>query len=148
MIECNLNNNAISQTLRRYSSMCHFNGRTLCTRDDGLFQLYGYTDSGEQIEAWIKSGKFDLGTERYKRIRFFYFGLNAQGNIKLSLFADDQPAGEYEVFVQGRQEVRVPVSRAFEARYWQWKVENMDGAFFALYSVKVLPVAVHSGQRR
>lgn len=147
MLEVNIKNRAVSQTTRQYNSICNFADKQLAVDSEGIKAVEGFTDSGQGIGAYIKSGKFDLGTERIKRLRFVYFGLEANGHIRLCLFVDDRLAGQLIVPVQGRQEVRVPVSRKFEGRYWQWQVENMGGTFFVLYSVRVLPIPVHTGQR-
>jgi hypothetical protein len=54
-------------------------------------------------------------------------------------------AASYDVEgeANGDMNIRVPISRAHYGRYWQWQVENVDGSFFALYSVKSLPVILH-----
>lgn len=150
MLRQNLKNRALSQITGECNSAAVFAGKVFVVRPEGICRMNGYKDCGEDIHAWVKSGKFDLGTNRLKRMRFFYFGVEGLGNLKLSVFADDVLAAEYVVPVlefNKRQEVRVPISREIAARYWAWKVENIGGAFFSLHSVQVLPLGVHTGQR-
>ena len=85
-----------------------------------------------------------MATERLKRFRFFYFGLQASGNLKLSVICDGTEVATYDVNVAdgGMREIRVPIGRAAVGRYWQWQVENQNGAFFVLYSVRALVVTL------
>lgn len=141
MLEINLTNKAISQTTQAYNSMCRFGGEHLGATDTGLFRMTGYNDHGVQIPALIKSGMMDFGIAGKKRFRFFYFGLDATGSLKLSVYCDNALAGQYTVeSATGTMNVRVPISRALQGRYWSWSVENVNGSFFALYSVEALPV--------
>lgn len=146
----NLKNRAISQVTQRYNSMCLVNGVPLAATDRGLIRIGGYSDNGEPIRAWMLSGKFDLGADNIKRFRYFYFGLKGDGDLRLSIWADDRLVRDYVVPVEahrGRQEIRVMVGRGAAARYWRWKVENVNGSFFSLYSVRALPCQVLTGQR-
>lgn len=147
MLELNLKNRAVSQTTKAYNSMCRFGNQYLGCTDSGLFKVGGFDDNGTQVPALVKSGMFDLGTDRPKRFRFFYFGIEAHGSLKLSVYGDGVLAGTYTVTSAGTtpQGVRVPISRAVSARYWQWQIENIGGAFFALYKVEALPVVLRHG---
>lgn len=149
MLRQNLKTRALSQDTRRYNSMCMFNGSPLAATNKGLFRIAGYKDDERPIPAWMLSGKFDLGADNIKRFRYFYFGVKADGDLKLSIYADDKLVREYVVPVttHDRQEIRVVVGRGVAARYWQWKVENIDGGFFVLYSVRAMPTPVRTGQR-
>ena len=144
MLELNLTNRAAAQTTKDFNSACMFDGVPLGATASGLYRIGGYTDHGTAIPALIRSGMLDLGTERIKRFRFFYFGLQASGNLKLTIFCEGVDAASYTVDGSdgGSRDVRVPISRAYQGRYWQWQVENVSGAFFALYSVKALPVVL------
>jgi len=142
MLEINLKTKAATQTTQSFNSMCRFGDKFLGATDSGLFVLGGHADNGVQIPARIDSGMFDLGMDNKKKFRFFYFGISTVGALKLSIFGDGVLAGEYEVdgSAGGEQTIKVPITRAVKARYWQWRIENESGAYFALYSVKALPV--------
>ena len=144
MLELNLTNRAAAQTTKDFNSACMFDGVPLGATASGLYRIGGYTDHGTAIPALIRSGMLDLGTERIKRFRFFYFGLQASGALKLTVLCDGTDAASYTVNGGngGAREVRVPISRTYQGRYWQWQVENVSGSFFALYSVKALPVVL------
>lgn len=150
MLQQNLKNKSVSQTTQNYESTCIFRGSPLAVTGTGLVRIASHEDSGLPIRAWVKSNKFDLGENRLKRMHYFYFGLEGDGNLRLSVYADDILAAQYVVPVvehNGRQEIRVQIGKGIAARYWAWKVENIDGAFFVLHSVKVLPATIITGQR-
>lgn len=119
----------------------------LAANESGVFLLGGADDNGAAINGLMKSGMTDFGIENQKRLRFFFFGLETDGELLLTIFCDGVQAAQYTVSkTTGVQRIRVPISRVHQGRYWQWQVENVDGAFFALYSVEALPVILHSGR--
>lgn len=142
MIEINLPNRAAAQTTLAYNSACMFDGVPLGATSAGLYRVGGYTDHGTAIPALVKSGAFDLGTPRFKGFRYFYFGIDATGDLELSIFCDGELVASYSVDggTSGYREVRVPIGRGARGRYWQWQVKNKSGAFFVLYSVQAMPV--------
>lgn len=141
MLEVNLKTSAATQITKHYNSMCKFNGKYLGATSTGLFEMGGTTDAGAQIPARVDSGLFDLGTYRKKRFRQFQFGIETSGQLKLSVFGDGEQWGEYEVSgYNGVQVIRVPIIRNARGAYWQWRLENVDGAPFSLYSVTCSPV--------
>ena len=146
MLELNLKNKATTQNSLPFTSMCRFGDKYLGVNEAGLYQLGGYNDNDVAIPGYIKSGMMDFGTNNTKRFRFFYFGLHATGRLNLKVYCDDALAGEYQVDGTGDMSVRVPISRMHQGRYWAWSVENVSGAFFALYSVEALPVVLSSGR--
>lgn len=151
MIELNLKNRAAAQSTIAFNSMCRMSDGTLLgANGNGVFKMCGYTDNGTAIPVLLKSGMLDMGTHHLKRFRFFYFGLEATGDLSLSVFCDGDLAASYTINIaeSGVQSVRVPISREHQGRYWQWQVENTGGAFFALYSVKALPIMIGGRQRQ
>jgi len=146
MIELNLKTRAAAQTTVPFNSMCRFGEHYLGATSSGLYQIVGFTDAGAEIPALIKTGKIDLGTERLKSIRYFYFGLETTGDLSLTLYNDGVEVAVYDIPYPGagRQTIKVKVARGLKARFWEFKLENVDGSFFALYSVKIFPVVLKS----
>ena len=142
MLTINMANRAATQNTLPFNSMCRFGDAHLGASSSGLFSISGYTDAGVGIPALIRSGVFDLGTPQFKGFRYFYFGLDATGNLELAVFCDGEQIATYVVDggASGYREIRVPIGRGARGRYWQWQVENVGGSFFALYSVKAMPV--------
>ena len=145
MLTVNLKNRAISQTNLPFNSATMFGDVPLATTPAGLVRIGGYNDAGVQIPGMIKSGMTDFGIANRKRVRFFYFGLETTGSLMLKIFCDGVLAKTYTVRpdATGKKSVRVPISRRYVGRYWSWSIENTNGAFFAPYSVQVLPVILH-----
>lgn len=146
MLEVNLKTGAAAQTTVAYNSMAMLGQQALGCTSEGLYLIGGYVDHGAEIAARIKSGMFDLGTERTKRIAYFYLGLETNGDLEFDLHAD----GEYICTEgvpypgTGRKELIIKVPRGISPRYWAWELRNVDGSFFVLYSVKVLPIVLQS----
>ena len=150
MLELNLKNRAISQTTVTYNSMAKFGDKYLGCTDAGLFLMGGYNDHGAQIPLLMRSGMTDLGNGNQKRFRYFYVAGEANGSGTITIFADGVEAGSSAITpnASGIFDVRIPISRAYLARYWSWQVENVDGAFIALYAVKAAPIILHHGRAR
>ena len=148
MLELNLKTKAATQTTLAFNSMCRFGDTYLGVTSTGLHQLGGYNDNGVAIPAFIKSGTMDFGMAQNKRFRFFYFGLETDGELLLKVYCDKVLAAEHYTVAPAEttsMRVRVPISRVHQSRYWSWSVENVSGSFMALYSVEALPVILHPG---
>lgn len=146
MFRVNLKNKAIVQTTEPFNSMCNFSGHSLGATEDGIFRICGYSDNGVAIPAVVRTGKVDLGTEREKRMAYVYLGVETNGQLELEVFCDDVSIGTFDVDVPGtgRQEALVKLPKGASARYWAFELRNVDGAFFVLYSMKLLPVVLQS----
>lgn len=147
MLTINLRTRAAAQNTLEFNSMCRIGDVALAASGGGLHLLGGYTDDGVGIPAFVKSGMLDLGKGNKSRFRFFYFGIETSGSITLSVYGDGELAGQYDVTgaTEGKQVIRVPISREVNAWFWEWKVENTSGSFFILHSVDALPVILHRG---
>lgn len=146
MIEVNLKNKGASNTTLAFNSMCRFGDIYLGADSTGLYQLTGANDDGSNISSYIKTGKFDLGTERLKSIRYFYFGLETTGAMQLTVYVDgvEKLTRAIKYPGAGRQTVRVKIPRGLKGRYWEFKLANTDGCSFVLYSVQIFPVVLLS----
>ena len=148
MIELNLKTKAASQTSQDFNSMCRFGNEYIGATSSGLYRLGGFTDHGVAIPALVKSGTMDFGSANKKRFRFFYFGVETNGELLLKVYCDNVLAAEHYTVAPAEttsMRVRVPISRVHQSRYWSWSVENVSGSFMALYSVEALPVILHPG---
>lgn len=149
MIELNLKTKAVTQTTVQFNSMAMIGGVPVGATESGLFRMCGKSDNGVEIPALIKSGMFDLGGGNESRFRFFYFGVDTDGELLLSVFCDGEQVTQMPVFrKKGPQRIKVPISRTYQGRYWQWQVENVNGSFFSLYRVDALPIIMNSGRGR
>ena len=150
MLELNLKNNAVTQTSVSFNSMCKFGNVALGCNSSGLYQITGYNDHGIEINALMQSGTTDFGVPNQKRFRSIHATGEANGDCKLSLYADGELACELDIVPDntGVFDVKVPVSHVHVGRWWSWSFENVDGAFFALYSVSAVITVLHSCRNR
>ena len=148
MLQLNLKTRAAAQTTQAYNSMCKFGNHYLGATSGGLFRISGYTDNAAEIPAIVRSGYFDLGTERNKRIAYFYLGIETDGALEFDLLVDGEYATTIEVPYpgEGKREMLIKCPKGLSARYWAWELRNVDGSFFVLYSVKILPVVLQSAK--
>ncbi len=150
MLEVNLKNNAISQTTAAFNSMCKFGDVYLGVTDSGLFQICGYSDDGIEIPTLIKSGIFDLKLPQKKKFRSFHFSGESTGDLKITIYADGIVTQSFNITPTGTGifDFKVTYPMKIKARYWQWQIENIDGAFFVLYKVEAVPIVLHPGRNK
>lgn len=150
MLQINLTNKAQSQTTEAFTSMCKFGNDYLGTTANGLYKICGFSDNGVVIPALIKSGVFDLGVNQKNKFRAFYFSGEATGELKITIYADGIASDSFNIIpnADGIFDIKITYPTNIHARYWQWQIENVDGAFFVLYEVKALPIVWHPGRDR
>lgn len=102
--------------------------------DDGVYILEGEDDAGVDIAARIRSGLIDFGSATLKNVRHVYIGMSSSGDVVLRTITTREgtrrmdyyllrPRGSSNVF-----ETRKELSNSIQARYWEFEVENVDGA--------------------
>lgn len=137
----NLKGAAPSQMLGMdYTSMFSFNGERFGTTSSGLYEITtGQFDGIVPIDAYFVLATIDFG-EKYKRLRYLYFGLEGTGNLLLTVTADRSTVREYTIPLDGtaQQRTRVKMDRNVKGRYWSFKVANVDGCDFSVDSMQVL----------
>lgn len=139
---------AISQYMDfNFNSFCTFNGIPIASRNDGIFQLdSGGSDNSNPISAWFKLVTTDLGTDNFKRVRRVSIGYEADGDLALSVFADEKILDTYPVVPSeddGTQQGNsVYVSRDVYGRHWSFKIENVNGADFSVDHLSIIPVVL------
>ena len=123
------------------NSYANFAGMTLAATDAGIVVLSGDTDLGAPINAHITSGIMDFGAVELKRVLVGYVGYRSDGDMDLTLITDQHH--EFIYRLQPRQDgadlhpTRVKFGRGISGRYWQWRLENRDGAAFGMNSVNL-----------
>ena len=135
-----------------FNSMVKFGNTYLGASSEGIYLLDGSDDDGSEIEAYFEPITTDFGADNPKRMRFIYLGYEAQGDLELTLKADDKDTEtitcEAESTKTGQQRRRVPATRELQGRYWNIQVKNMDGCDFAVDSIDVRMIARSQGITR
>lgn len=147
--------NAETGAMSRYSwlpftSLTEFNGRYFGTTTEGLYELTGDTDDGAAINAFVLSGVDELGSNNDKRILRAYVALKTSGEVLLKAITAENVVNIYRLSPatgtsNAMSHHRLPLGKGLHAVYWQFALENIDGADFELDVVKILPVVL---QRR
>ena len=103
-------------------------GVYLAASNDGLYLLDGDSDDGADIDAVVRFGKEDFGSDQLKRVQYAYFGVD--GNIGASMIVD----GEVETGLHenthggaGLSTSRVKMGKGTKSRYWQPEIRSNGG---------------------
>ncbi|WP_394539905.1 hypothetical protein PRJ39_04685 [Lysobacter enzymogenes] len=130
--------------------------------DTGLYRLGGDADAGQPIQARLRQGMSEFGTRVKKGFPAMYVGYTASGDLRLSVVAADPRSGEriahaYRLRARAASSVRegrVKVGAGLQSIYFDYVIENIDGADFSLDVVEFLPLRLdrrvrgNSGGRR
>jgi len=122
--------------------------KVLAVGPDGLYELSGPTDSGEQIDAEVVSGFSDFGVAQTKRVDNMYFGYTSEGHILVTAEAYDSGHPPSTYFLEQRNTTaprnsRVTPGKGLWGRYWRMTIRNVDGADFEVHDATV-DIAVSS----
>lgn len=123
------------------NSICRFNGKTYVANAAGIYEVTGTTDAGQPIRASITIPKTDFEDSHNKRIPAVYIGARCPGTLLLKVLVNGQSGRYYGVtagdtFIRGS---RVTLGKGLEARYWQFRLENMAGADFEVGDMEFKP---------
>ena len=125
-----------------FESIAQPPGKVLAVGPDGLYELAGATDSGEQIDAEVVSGFADFGAAQTKRVDNLYFGYTSEGRISVTTetYESGHPPSTY--FLEQRvanapRNSRVTPGKGLWGRYWRMTIRNVDGADFEVHDATV-----------
>lgn len=134
---------ALNTSLRRqttlsgwaFNSMAELNGSLLGVTDAGLFEITGDDDDGADIDATVRTHVMDFGSAKHKRAGSLVAGLRADGDLRVTVTVDEHDEHEYVLEAPGHETLsnaRVKIGKGLVGRYWQFQLENIDGADFEL----------------
>jgi hypothetical protein len=130
-----------------FNSLAFTGDEMIGAADDGLYLLEGDDDEGDPIQAQLKTLMLDFGTSRQKRVRSAYMGYTSAGEIVLKVICAVD--GELqENWYKGRKtssqdvpgENYIEIGQGLKSRYWQFELENIDGADFEIDVLELHPV--------
>lgn len=125
-----------------FNSFATFNGVYLGASAEGLFTLEGETDNGAKIPAFARVGITDFGTSYLKRVDRCYVGYRTDGNLVLRVYTDEVTQRDYLLRATGKDGLHgnhARIGRGLRARYWQFEVQNQNGANFELNAIELKP---------
>jgi hypothetical protein len=116
---------------------------TLAAGQDGIYQLGGPNDDGTPIDASLRLGLTDFGSNQLKRVANGFIGYTSDGELKLVTITTDggrKKENWYKLKARSAHSAvdgRFDIAKGLVARYWGWKVENIAGADFSIDDLKV-----------
>jgi len=129
------------------SQYCDYDFNSLCGKlaagPEGIFTLDDAdTDNDVAIDSIVELPLTDFGISNQKRLRSVYFGYEAEGSLKLTVTNDEGNEREYtlEATTNTQHGGKVSINRNGKGRYWQLKIENVEGCDFSIDSIEVIPV--------
>ncbi len=116
----------------------------------GLYRLGGDTDDGVPIKAKIRLGMTDMGTRKMKRLPEVFMGYTGDGRMVLRVIYVDDKTGEKvgaDYLMKPRpagskRESRFEPGKGLVAVDFDFELENIDGADFALTNIEFSPMVV------
>ncbi len=122
-----------------FNSMVRFGDKYLGACDEGIFELDGDTDNGKYIGACFEPITTDFNIESPKKVRFMFLGYEAEGDLLITLSADEGDEQSYTVSSTktGQQRRRVTANRNMRGRYITFKVSNVRGCDFGFDAMDV-----------
>ena len=135
----------VSYTNFNFNSYTKFNNQYLAAGDGGLFALTGDTDNGVQINSVARTGITDMGTSHLKRVDYVYAGYRTMGSMMLRVITNDLKTRDYKMASTGETGLhvkRIYLARGVDARYWQFEIQNVNGADFKLDCLEIKPTVL------
>jgi hypothetical protein len=136
-IVMNTKNNAVSEYLNYgFNSMTRFNGANLIADQNGIYEQDSseVDDSVYKIKCAIKTGRVDTWREVKQLMRNGWLNYQTDGDARVTTVANKTKTREYYlpyVNIENLDEMverRIKFERGIKERYFDFKIENVDGA--------------------
>jgi hypothetical protein len=124
-----------------FNSFAPSGNKYLGANADGLFELNGDTDDGDDIIAHVRSGFFQLGGSRFSSIKTAYLGMHAEGKVYLRILLGEGRLTTYRVTAKPMQTTKVPMGKGLRTRYFAFEFESV-GQDFDLDAVEFVPLVM------
>lgn len=146
---CNTELKAFSQYENYpFNSFFELGGTYYGVAPTGVYKLEGGTDDGDAIRWRLRTGLWNLGTGKMKRMPSLYLGYRASGDMVLKVVTTTEDGLKSENWYQLRpgstqnvmHEGRIKIGRGLKSVYWGFELEGIDGADFALKDLQLFPM--------
>lgn len=133
-----------------FNSLAEFDGMFLAANSDGLYVLDGSAnDDGVNIDGYLKTHKSNLGLLADKKLRYVYLSVETEGDLKLTVGYSDTVSRTYTITgSSGDQIIKVPIRRNEFGTWIDVKVENVNGSYFNIKEIEVLPIFLSKGKNK
>lgn len=126
-----------------FNSYTVFNGVVLAAGPAGVFALGTQgADAGTAITARVTTGQDAFGSSVHKRVPRLYTGYDTDGDMLFRVITTEGGSRTYSLpdnYVRGIQQRRVPIGKGVKSRYFQFELENVNGADFSISDILAYP---------
>lgn len=139
----NVSNNGVTEyTNYQFNSFAKMGLKYLGANSDGIYELDGARDDGEDIIATLKGGLLQFNDAQLCGFKAIYLGLRGQGDFFFKLETGDGREYVYAVKPSNASMVttKINVGKGLRARYFSYELVS-TGPEFALESVEFIPMA-------
>ena len=143
-LNINLANFAATQFCNyNFNSFCKIGDKYFGASEDGMFELTGDKDDETEIDAFFELIISDFGISNVKRLRAVYIGCEVKGSLVLKVKDNEDNERTYTLshITSGydRQTgIKGSIGRDGIGRYWQIRIDNTKGCYFAINSIEVI----------
>ncbi|MCP3966629.1 MAG: hypothetical protein GY718_09810 [Lentisphaerae bacterium] len=141
---------AVSEYLNYgFNSFVYFNGNNIMSGQNGIFEMdnSGLDEDSYPIVFLVKSSTIDTYAERIQRLRDSYILYSSDGDIKITTEADKRNTRRYLIprnsdIVKTVRKRRIKFERGIKDRYFNFKIENVNGSSIGInkFTVELEPV--------
>ncbi len=118
-----------------FNSMARFNGANLIADQNGIYEQDTSDNDGPdsyKIKAHVKSGRVDLHQGMIQRLRNGWLNYQTDGDIRVVTRADKKATRyymlPYQSSLNGINERRVKFERGIRNRFFDFKIQNIEGS--------------------
>lgn len=127
-----------------FNSFARFGNKYIGANADGLYELLGDNDAGNDIVAQIKSGFAQWAGTRFTLFKAAYLGVRGEGDFILRLITGEGDTYDYSVSTRNVRSTKVHMGKGLRARYFAFELIS-GGQDFDLESIEFVPLVA---QRR
>lgn len=125
-----------------FESLAQVSDKTFAVGPGGIYELTGDDDNGDQIDASLRGGFMDFGTQQQKRIDTLYLGYTSTGTLRAVVRTKDSGHAASTFTMESRdasapRNSRIVPAKGLVGTYWQVEFHNVSGAPFTVYDVSV-----------
>lgn len=128
-----------------FQSFVEIDGELHGLAEDGIYELDGETDDGEQIQAAAHLPRQPMAADRDQRIEWLYVRGESPENMTVKVKDASGNWYEYETeFPHGDATTlrRVEIGMGLESNEWELVVENQQGAYAQVVDVLAQPIVL------
>lgn len=139
-IAVNTQTGAVSEyTNYDFNSFCEFNGQVLGCRSDGIYELTGTDDDGDEIDAHVQWGFIDPNIPAKSVIDRGFLSGEAAGDISVKTICDEDEYSEDVLHhMTSRRDHPVKIAKGLRGRLYEIQISNVGGSDFALHLYRLL----------